>query len=699
VNRVFIPARDPEYQGRIDEAGLSPRSYGLINDSGLLFFASYCLNKELGRFYDEDPFQAVVVPMWGGIGYVTQMARATESPNAVDVPFAVVVTDLSANRQKHNQEGMWTRHAVVRRQMEELSLALADLALAFGPRGAEIARAGRLPEASPPVCAPRFVDDLLLASIARGRESKLGADKPTTFFLYEPQEAASGVLSTLDAITRLVNEGVRFEQPVISAGPAMTFAPMKPKDFVDYWSSRGMVRELTASGNWEWAKEYPRLDGSIAVRLYPSYFDHLPNVWAELARGSFVLLSPAAAEGLAPGEVLPEESLIDGEPTPERLAGALKRTLAKDSTELDEIRRRLCDRVVEAHMGGERQRLLEATAEALRQLVDSSPPAQDLSRVALLFRDRRLSLRTLAEKGEAPALPYPEPGAKRGSLSVVVNCYEMGHLIKEAIASVWNAERMPDEVLLIDDGSRDYETAACIAELEQEASGRGLPLKVVRQRNRGLAASRNVGLEMAGGEFISFLDGDDLVEPLFYQTGLRLLEKYPSLGGAAAWAYCFGANLPDGFWNAPQTEFPFLFIENSVIVPCITRAGLLRDLGGYDTRQRYNYEDWELSIRMLKSGWPIVTIPMHLVRYRIRHDSLYRTMTDVQNQVMRELLFTSHRDLVSRFAVEIAAQLEHQLMSARTRARRPASNGALARRPLKKLWSAGKRVLNRISVP
>jgi GT2 family glycosyltransferase len=263
---------------------------------------------------------------------------------------------------------------------------------------------------------------------------------------------------------------------------------------------------------------------------------------------------------------------------------------------------------------------------------------------------------------------------------------------------VWNAERLPDEVLLIDDGSKDFETAACIAELEREAATRRLPLTVVRHRNRGLAASRNVGIELASGEYISFLDGDDLVEPQFYRTGLRLLEKYPSLGGAAAWAFCFGAEVPDGYWNAPQTEFPFLFIENSVIVPCITRTQLLRDLGGYDTRQRYNYEDWELSIRMLKSGWPIVTIPMHLVRYRIRHDSLYRSMTDVQNQVMRELLFTSHRDVVSEFGVEIAAQLEHQLMSARTRAGRPASNGALTRRPFRKLLSAGKRVLNRISV-
>jgi hypothetical protein len=84
--------------------------------------------------YREDPFQAVILPMWGGVGYALQMARATQALHVVDVPCAVVVTDLSANRQIANQEGMWIGHAVIRRQMEDISLALADLVLVFGPR-------------------------------------------------------------------------------------------------------------------------------------------------------------------------------------------------------------------------------------------------------------------------------------------------------------------------------------------------------------------------------------------------------------------------------------------------------------------------------------------------------------------------------------------------------------------------------------
>jgi hypothetical protein len=306
VRRVPISTRDPEYWLPIEEKGLSPRSYGLINDSGLLFFLAYCLNKELQALHAATPFQTVILPMWGGMGYVAQMARATRADGCIDVPFVVVVTDTSGNRQMANQEGIWTRQATVLRQMEDVSLALADLVLVFGPKGYERAVTGRLPEAPAPVYTPRFVATTLLDAITHAAQKQADVHGPLQFFLYEPQQAAAGVLTALDAVCLLAAKGVRLARPVVSAGPPMVFAPMKPREFTDYWSSRGFVQELVHARYWEWSRAYPQLDRVFPVRLYPSLFDHLPSVWGELARGSLVLLSPAAAEGLAPGYLSPQ---------------------------------------------------------------------------------------------------------------------------------------------------------------------------------------------------------------------------------------------------------------------------------------------------------------------------------------------------------------------------------------------------------
>jgi len=271
---------------------------------------------------------------------------------------------------------------------------------------------------------------------------------------------------------------------------------------------------------------------------------YLPNAWAELARGSLVLLSPAAAEGMAFGENIPREILIQGDPAPEKVADCLEKIAGTDVKKLDEIRRELCLRVVRSHRGEERQRLINDTSVALEQLLQSPPKPQDLSRIATLFFDRRIPLRTLAQTDNPPPMPEPGPGTKKGTLSVVVTCYEMGSLIRETMESVWTSERQPDEVLLIDDGSYGDETLTHIQELQRHAAEKNLPLQVIRQRNQGLASARNTGLSAAHGEFISFLDGDDIIESPFYRLALQILERYPRLGGVAAWATSSARRFP-----------------------------------------------------------------------------------------------------------------------------------------------------------
>jgi hypothetical protein len=113
--RIPTPAKNPVYGLPIKEKGLSPRSPGWINDRGLLFPLSCCLTKKLREFYNGDPFQGIVGPMWSGTGYVSQMARATGAGNLVGVAFVVEVTDTSSHRQVSNEEGCRTRHAIIRR--------------------------------------------------------------------------------------------------------------------------------------------------------------------------------------------------------------------------------------------------------------------------------------------------------------------------------------------------------------------------------------------------------------------------------------------------------------------------------------------------------------------------------------------------------------------------------------------------------
>jgi glycosyltransferase involved in cell wall biosynthesis len=671
VTRRTIAARDPEHGKRLHLRGPGPRSHGLIAGTDPFFWLSYCLREELVRLGREDPFGAVIVPMWGGLGCTAQLSRVAGSVRELDVPFVVIVTDSSAQRYRANQEGDWTREAAIRRQMEDLSLALADLALAFGPRGLEAAAAGRLPDALPAVLAPRRMAASTRERIENqtARAERGGELRP---FLYEPLQGSAGVLIALDAVSQLARADVGFAS-FVSAGPDCIFAPMRPRTFREYWSSRGFSRELSGQGRWTWQRNRPEFNEGLAFRVYPSPWEFLPDVASELARGSAVLLSPAAAEGLAPDNNLPTQAILSGDADAERLVDAFDQVVRLGVESVDEARRELCALVVDAHRGVKWRSRLEETASLLERVLAGNVHVPDAGRVMRLLLDRTRPLGELAGElveSQRSATRAAGAGATapvgNGRLSTVMTCYEMGALLLESVHSVWAGERPADEVIVVDDGSRGEETRRTVEWLEREAAEGGRPLRVIRQRNRGLAAARNRGLAEATGEFVSFLDADDLLEPSFHRLAVPLLQRHPELGGVAAWALVFGESVPGDFWfwNAPQAEFPSLFVENAVIVPCVMRTELLRQLGGYDEGQRYNYEDWELSIRLLAAGQPILTIPEYLMRYRLRRDSLYRSMTDVQNQVMRERMLALHRDVVARFSVELTMLTEDRRMRA-----------------------------------
>lgn len=644
-----IPAHDPAF-GLPLSMGMSPLTYALLADSDPLFLMSYALNACLEALHAKDPIDSVIVSIFGGLGYVPQVSRATGA-GMRDVSFGVVVTDTSHRRQVSNGEGVWTRPATTRRQMEDLSLALADVAVWFGPRGRETARLGR--QGGTLLKAPRWVRQGLAEDIKRAAED--GEDhRPLKFFIDAPLQGSAGTLAMLDAARLLRERNERLEAPISCAGTNMVFGPAKPRDFKDYWSGRGWVRNLIETGYWRWSNE-PRSDVALNVRVCPSHFDHLPTLWEELARGSFVLCSAAAAEGLASPETLPSAAYLGEQPGAETIAQCMAALEASGASEVNRLRREMCHTIAEGLNSASRREDIATFCSGIDDLIARRYPAPRLGEVARLLLDRKVPLASVPVQAE-----FARFDAKP-TLTVAVACYEMAELVVETIESVWSSVRIPDEVILVDDGSTGERTQAAIARLEQAAASRGLPLIVLRQANRGLCGARNAALAMARSSHISFLDGDDLIGPEFYGLAIEIFNTNPELGGVAAWAAVFGEGVPDAFWNAPQAELPLLLVENTVIVPCVMPTELVRSLGGYDPGQRYNYEDWELAVRLLAAGRPIVTIPRYLQRYRVRADSLLRTMSEVQNQVMREKLFSSHRDVCAAFGPEVALQIEHRL--------------------------------------
>lgn len=109
-----------------------------------------------------------------------------------------------------------------------------------------------------------------------------------------------------------------------------------------------------------------------------------------------------------------------------------------------------------------------------------------------------------------PAPPRDLSNPQAVAVSVVVPCFNQGRYLRESVGSVCAATRASVEVIVVDDGSSDPRTERYLKELEQAFPA---IVRIVRQANKGLSGARNAGLELARGEFIQFLDADDLLAP------------------------------------------------------------------------------------------------------------------------------------------------------------------------------------------
>lgn len=113
------------------------------------------------------------------------------------------------------------------------------------------------------------------------------------------------------------------------------------------------------------------------------------------------------------------------------------------------------------------------------------------------------------------------------SISVIITCYNEAGIIGEAIESVLHQSAISSiiQIIIVDDGSTD--DSPVVIQKYQERS----PLILyVYQENQGLAGARNSGISHVSGEYIAFLDGDDLWHPTKLEVYLGLIKRNESVG-------------------------------------------------------------------------------------------------------------------------------------------------------------------------
>ena len=106
-------------------------------------------------------------------------------------------------------------------------------------------------------------------------------------------------------------------------------------------------------------------------------------------------------------------------------------------------------------------------------------------------------------------------------VSVVMPIYNAEKYLAQAIESVLNQSLKDFELILVNDGSKDTSLAICETYAKKDAR-----IKVIHQKNGGICAARNRGVLEASGEYLAFIDNDDVYLPDLLEENYRLAKEY-----------------------------------------------------------------------------------------------------------------------------------------------------------------------------
>jgi hypothetical protein len=200
------------------------------------------------------------------------------------------------------------------------------------------------------------------------------------------------------------------------------------------------------------------------------------------------------------------------------------------------------------------------------------------------------------------------------NLSIIMPVFNAGRYVGDAIQSILNQTFAGFELILVDDASTDGST-------EIAGAFRDDRIRILsNEQNRGIAFSRNRGLQEARGRYIAAFDADDVAMPAKFEKQVRFLESNPSFGMVGSWAGKIDQNgqvLP-GKWKlrAKPSSIPSILLFRNYF--CHSAVVMKREAipaGGYDTRFRIN-EDYNMWIQIARQ-WKVWNLPAYLVHYRV----------------------------------------------------------------------------------
>lgn len=343
----------------------------------------------------------------------------------------------------------------------------------------------------------------------------------------------------------------------------------------------------------EWLGRY-----TFDAFVFTSRWEGMPNILLEVGALGIPVIAPTVG---GVGELVDETT---GYPLPERPSAAdyeqaLRRIVTKPTEALERAQR--------LHALVQQRHNWDSFVAGVAAVPDYLPPAG---------------------MPDSVSVASTECGCPR--VSVIIPCFNQGRYLQQAVASALAACKHPLEIIVVDDGSSDPTIARHLAEAELLAPS---VVRIHRQANQGLSGARNSGIALARGEYLQFLDADDVLVPGKIDAQIAQLEVKPELHVSVCnYLLCdetrgMFTKTEEAIARFEISVQDFLYRwERGFVIPIhcgLFRSGVLRE-HRFDIQARAK-EDWLFWTSLSMAGMRFGYIHGHWAIYRQHESSMRRS--------------------------------------------------------------------------
>jgi len=200
-------------------------------------------------------------------------------------------------------------------------------------------------------------------------------------------------------------------------------------------------------------------------------------------------------------------------------------------------------------------------------------------------------------------------------VSVITPAYNRSHFIGELIASVTDQTHRPIEFILVDDGSTD-DTEEVVRAETKNVKSEDVRVRYFKQPNQGAPSARNKGIEVSEGDFIQFLDSDDILHPQKLGLQVSALQEHSEADVAKGGYQFFQDGEPPSHPRYPREEV----LRSATIQPIrhpgeaghpetfLYRRAAIRKIGNWNESLE-RWQDWEYCFRVAAHNLSSISLP------------------------------------------------------------------------------------------